>query len=301
MRLGKFIINILYRNSYKSTLKRRPHYPPHGEFKELINIPYIEGDDNPLHSFDVYQANENRNNICFIDIHGGSYIFGEHKDNYPFCYYFVKRGFDAVNVDYIVNDGKTRSVYDTIDDIVKCLNYVFSHLKELGLENDKFVLTGDSAGGHFALLMAELLSDEEYAAKLGYKFPKIPLLAVAVNCPVYDFAHIKDGWLANSGAKRMFGPRHKEENYFLNLCPKAHIDSLRCPIFTSTCTKDFLRSHSLLLQEDMKTRSNKFGICDIASKRKGIGHVHNVLHPEYEESIIVNDAMIDFVLDCEQK
>ena len=81
MKLGKGIVNWLYGHSYRGALRRRKHYPPHGEFKETINIPYIEGDTNPQHSFDVYLANENRNNICLIDIHGGSYIFGEHFDN----------------------------------------------------------------------------------------------------------------------------------------------------------------------------------------------------------------------------
>ncbi len=295
MKLGKGIVNWLYGHSYRGALRRRKHYPPHGEFKETINIPYIEGNVNPQHSFDVYLANENRNNICLIDIHGGSYIFGEHLDNYPFCYYFVKRGFDAVNIDYEVNDG-SRDIRDSISDIVKCLNYVFSHLKELGLENDKFVIAGDSAGGHFALLMSELFNDEKYAAELGYSLPKVKIMACAVNCPVYDFASLKDGWLSNSGAKRMFGPNHKDPKYFSELCPRLHIDSLKMPVFVSTCAKDFLRSHTLLLKKDMEEKGHPFSFIDIASKRKGIGHVHNVLHIEYEESIQVNDAMIDFIL-----
>lgn len=295
MKLGRPIVNWLYGHSYRGALRRRKIYPPRGEFKELINVPYIEGDNDPQHSFDVYYANENKKNICLIDIHGGSYIFGEHLDNYPFCYAFVREGFDAVNIDYQVNDG-TRNIRDSISDILKCLTYVVEHLKELGLENDRIVITGDSAGGHFALLCAELLCDEKYAAELGYKLPKVDLMACLVNCPVYDFANLKNGWLSNSGAKRMFGPDHKDPNYFNELCPKLHIDSLKAPLFTSTCSQDFLRNHSLMLQEDMKDRNLTFKFFDIQSKRKGIGHVHNVLHPEYEESILVNNAMMDFVL-----
>ena len=67
MKLGKFLIKLLNMLSDNETKKRRKHYPPHGEFEETINIPYIEGSFNPQTSFDVYLANDNRNNICVID------------------------------------------------------------------------------------------------------------------------------------------------------------------------------------------------------------------------------------------
>ncbi|MBO4856232.1 MAG: alpha/beta hydrolase [Bacilli bacterium] len=297
MKLGKFLIKFFNKLSDDETKKRRKHYPPHGEFEETINIPYIEGDYNPQHSFDVYLANDNRNNICLIDIHGGAYIFGEHKDNWPFCYNFAKQGFDVVNVDYKTNDG-TRSVKDSINDIVKCLNYVYEHRKELGLAKDKFVITGDSAGGHFALTLAELFGDEKYASKLGYKTPNMDVLAVLVNCPVYDFANLKDENFTEAGAKRMFGPKYKNKNYFVDICPKTHLKSLHMPLFVSTCTQDFIRKQSLMLIADMKKREDiKFSHIDIKSKKKDIGHVHNVLLPKLAESQQVNDAMRDFILE----
>ena len=296
MKLGRFLIKFFNKLSDDETRKRRKKYPPHGEFEETKNIPYIEDDDNPQHSFDVYLANDNRNNICIIDIHGGAYIFGEHKDNWPFCYDFVKKGFDAVNVDYRPNDG-TRSVKDSITDIIKCLNYVFDHRKELGLSKDKFVITGDSAGGHFALLIAELFGDEKYAAKLGYKMPNMDVVACLVNCPVYDFANLKEENFTEAGALRMFGPKHKNKNYFTDICPKTHAKSLHMPLFVSTCTQDFIRKQSLMLIADMKKREDiKFVYLDIKSKKNDVGHVHNVLLPNLEESKQVNDAMREFVL-----
>lgn len=297
MKLGRFLIKLLNTISDNETRKRRKHYPPHGEFEETINIPYIEGDLNTEHSFDVYLANDNRNNICLIDIHGGAYIFGEHKDNWSFCYTFAKQGFDVVNVDYCPNDG-TRSVKDSITDVVKCLNYVYEHRKELGLDKDKFILVGDSAGGHFALILAELFCDEKYAAKLGYKMPNMDLLAVLVNCPVYDFANLKEENFTEAGAKRMFGPKYKNKNYFTDICPKTHLKSLHLPLFVSTCTQDFIRKQSLMLISDMKKRDDiKFAYVDIKSKKKDIGHVHNVLLPKLPESKQVNDAMRDFILE----
>ena len=297
MKLGRFLIKLLNMLSDNETKKRRKNYPPHGEFEEMINIPYVEGTFNPEHSFDVYLANDNRNNICVIDIHGGAYIFGEHKDNWSFCYTFAKQGFDVVNVDYKPNDG-TRSVKDSISDVVKCLNYVYAHRKELGLSKDRFVITGDSAGGHFALLLAELFSDEKYAARLGYEMPKLDVAACLVNCPVYDFANLKEEHFTEAGALRIFGPKYKNKNYFTDICPKTHLKSLKMPLFVSTCTQDFIRKQSLMLISDMKKREDiKFAYVDIKSKKKDVGHVHNVLLPKLPESKQVNDAMRDFILE----
>ena len=300
MKIGRFVMNILKRNSYKGSMQRRKLFPPYGQFKnEKINIPY-KNDNNPQHTFDVILAEDNRNNICLIDIHGGAYIFGEHQDNYIFCAPFVKQGFDAVIIDYEPNDG-TLDTKDLVYDIVANLLYVFSHLKELGLENDKFAITGDSAGGHFALLMSELLLDKEYAKELGYELPDIDLVACLVNCPVYDFAHIADGNLSRSGSKRMLGPNYADKKALEMLCSKVHIKSLTCPVFVSTCTQDFLKAQSFLLEKDLKEQGNVYQLLNIESKEKHVGHVHNVLHPEHHLAIQVNDAMMKFMLDNAKK
>ena len=294
MKIGRFIVNILKRNSYKSTLKRRKIYPPHGVFKERINVPYID-DGNLQHSFDIYYANkENKKNCLIFDIHGGAYIFGEHQDNYSFAYVFVEQGYDVVTVDYEPNDG-TLDTKDLVDDVVKCINYVLNHKEELDIDYDCVALTGDSAGGHFALLLSELLLDKDYAKYLGYQFPKTNLVACLVNCPVYNFAHIGDGSLSRSGMKRMFGPNYKDLKSLEDLCPKVHLESLTCPVFTSTCKQEFLRAQSFMLQDDMKKKGNVFELVDINSDEKGIGHVHNVLHPEHPLGKKVNDAMMNFL------
>ena len=294
MKVGGFIVDLLVRSSYRSTLKRRKNYPSFSLFRNTINIHYKD-DNNPYHTFDVFLADEkNRKKCCIIDIHGGAYVFGEHYDNYPFAIPFLEKGFDFVTVDYEPNDGK-KDTKDLVDDIYACIKFFLDHKEELGIDYNCFVLTGDSAGGHLALLFSELILNKTFAKQLGYEFPNINLVACLVNCPVYNFAHIGDGSLSKSGMKRMFGPNYHDILAMELLCPKVHISSLKCPVLTSTCSQDFLRSQSFELQEDFKGRKYPFKLIDINSNKKGIGHVHNVLHPEYEESIAVNDAMIDFI------
>ena len=293
MKLGKFIVNMLKKSSDNGSLKRRKQFPPYGKFKkERIDIPYID-DGNYQHTFDVIYAEENRKNCCVFDIHGGAYITGEHKDNYNFAAEFVKAGYDVVIVDYQPNDG-TLSTKDLVDDIVKCFNYVFEHRKDLELEQDSFAITGDSAGGHFALTMSELICDKKYAKELGYAFPDdINLVACLVNCTVYDFTNIAKGNLSKSGSKRMFGPSYNGPKSFELLCPKAHIDSLTIPLFVSTCKKDFLKQQSYMLKKDMEGKSNLFKFIDL--NEDDTGHVHNVLHPEHHLGRLINDEMMKFL------
>ena len=196
-----------------------------------------------------------------------------------------------------MNNGKM-SIMDQVDDIVNNLKYVYSHLKELGLEGDNFVITGDSAGGHFALSMTEMLLDKEYAKEVGYEMPDIKPIAVLANCPVYNFSHMGEGVLTNLAMKRMFGPSYKNKKMFELLCPQTHLDSLTCPVFVSTCKKDFIRIYSELLTKDMEGRKNLFEIVDIDSDDKRVGHVHNVIDVNLPESEQVNDAMRAFIEKC---
>ena len=294
MRVGKLIVNLLKHNSYKSALKRREMYKPYGKYEELIDVPYID-DGNYWHKFDLMYGKGEKKNCCIIDIHGGSYIFGEHIDQYVFGEYFLKEGYDFISADYIPNDGN-RSTKDIFDDLYQMLLYISSHLKELKLENDVFVITGDSAGGHLAISFMEAMDDDNYAKELGYTFPEnIKAKACLANCPVYDFVNLPRKHLLKSGMKRMFGPTYKDVDSFKLLDPKTHLNSLKSPIFLSTCKKDFLRAHPLEMVNDLKDKKVIYELVDINSDEKGVGHVHNVLHPFRKESAEVNDAMLKFI------
>ena len=167
--------------------------------------------------------------------------------------------------------------------------------KELKIEGEDVIITGDSAGGHLTLSLCEMILDKEYAKEAGYEFPKMNLIACMPNCPVYDFVNLTDGYLTKSGQKRILGPDYKNEELRKLLCPKTHIKSLTCPVFISTCKRDFLRSHSLMLAEDLKKLGMNYQLVDLDTDDKTTGHVHNVLHPFRPYSDQVNRAMVDFM------
>ena len=296
IKVGKLILNICKLNTEKDNKKRRKNNPPYGRFIERINVPYV--DDNDVHhQFDViYAPKEKRKNCLIIDIHGGAYMFCEHQDNYHFACVFVEQGYDVITIDYRLCDGKTINTKDQVDDIALCMNYIFSHLKELELEHDDSIaIMGDSAGGHFALLISEAISNKDVAKALGYEFPEVKICSTLLNCPVYDFVNISKGTLTKSGQKRMFGPNYEDEGMFKLLSPRTYIKDFKLPLFVSTCKQDFIGYHSKLLNEDMQKKDNLYHYEYIDSDEKHVGHVHNLLNTKHPLGKQVNDAMMDFI------
>ncbi len=292
MKITRFSLNLVKLLVVKSIKKRRKGYPPFGVHQDYRDIPYID-DGNVFHKYDIYLAKKKRKNICIIDIHGGSYILSESYDNYPFANEFLKCGYDIVAVDYLPNNGE-RDTLDLISDAAKCINHLQSHLKDYGLENDEFVICGDSAGGHIALIISEAIISKEIRDKLNLDIKPFPFKAILVNSPVYDFAlsNFKD--MSKGALKRMFGP-HIEEEHFALLSPRSYIDVINVPIFLSTCNFDFIRQHTLTMKEDLLKKNKVFTFVDILSKEKEVDHVHNVTKPHLKESYEVNYKMMEFI------
>ncbi len=272
--------------------KRRKTYPSRNEFTSFLDVPYIN-DQNKYHTYDVYLADKsNRKNCCFIDVHGGSYVFGEHIDNYPYAYYLLKAGYDVVLVDYKPNNGKM-DISDIVSDCVKCLSHLTANLGKYGLLNDKFILNGDSAGGHLAFLLSVMTQDQSVAKSLELEMPSLPLIGTAISCPVFNYTLIGNDYLSNVALKRMKGPKYKDFDHLNKYSPHSYVSNNKLPLFLSTCKYDFIRSESMALKEAMKGQNN-FVFFDMDSDNKKVDHVHNITKPHLKESKIVNDEIIKF-------
>ena len=302
MKLGRFALNCLKIKVATENKMKRNKLVFDSKYNPRQNIPYMD-DNKEHHKFDVYSTpNKDKKNCLVIDIHGGSYIFGHRQENYEFGTVFLDAGFDFISVDYIANNGR-HSINDIVDQCVKCVNYIATHLEELGFNKDiNIVLTGDSAGGHLATTLAELYCDKKYASKLGYELPHLNLKALAVNCPVFEFVHLGEKDLSKSGMKRLFGPEYNNLEKRALICPSVHIDSLKVPFFVSTCKNDFLRpigANTVL--PAMEGKEIKFTFFALEEDDPTTGHVHNILDIHSEASKKVNNAMIDFFTESIQK
>lgn len=256
-----------------------------------IGIPYVEKGD-PSQVLDIYYADKAvRKDAVLIDIHGGFYVGGRRENNRAFASVFLKEGYDVVLLEYRLNDGQ-RDVSDELADCAAGLDYLAVHAEELGLNKDRMFLTGDSAGGHLALYMAEGAEDKSLPVRPSAFVPH----GVLLNCPAYDFASFANAGLFTRGALAWFlGPRYEDKDWMTSLSPRTYIGSYHGPLFVSTCTNDFIRSQSLLIKADCDALDRPLDFVDISSDDKKVGHVHNVTDVDLPESREVNARMIEFL------
>ena len=259
-----------------------------------IGISYVENGD-PAQVLDIYYADKAvRKGAVLIDIHGGFYVGGRRENNRAFVSVFLKEGYDVVLLEYRLNDGQ-RDVSDELADCAAGLDYLAIHADELGLDKDCMFLTGDSAGGHLALYMAEGAEDRS--------LPVHPAVFVSrgalLNCPAYDFASFANaGSFTKSAMAWYLGPRYEDKEWMTSMSPRTFIGSYHGPLFVSTCTNDFIRSQSLLIKADCDALARPLNFVDISSEDKKVGHVHNVTDIDLPESQEVNARMIEFMNSC---
>ena len=257
------------------------------------------GDGVFCHQIDIYHPAPNKRiNKVILDIHGGGYIYSTRRNNKTFACVFLEKGFDVVTMDYPLNGKKGRDCLLQIQTLAKQLRFIYDHADDYGLNRDALFLTGDSAGGHFALLLAEMACDPVLANKIGVNLDGVKLKAVAPSCPVYDFIRmVADGRsLTKRGKKFMFGKGYAEEGFAELLCPRNHLPSLTIPLFLSSCKNDFLVQESLDLGRDLKNTNIPHEFLFVESDDRQVAHIHNVLHIHHPESVRVNDAMVAFFL-----
>lgn len=270
-------------------VSNEPSYADSLEHK--LSVPYVDNGSSEQ-VVDIYFAAPNvRKDAVLIDIHGGFYIAGKRENNRGFASVFLREGYDVVLLEYRVNNGIT-DVSDELRDCAAALDYLSAHSKELGLNKDKMFLTGDSAGGHLSLYMAEGTENTNMPIR-----PKaFKTRGVMLNCPAYDFASFaeSDGF-SKSALAWFIGPRYNDRQYLETLSPRTFIGSYSGPLFVSTCTHDFIRSQSMLIKSDCDSLGRKIDLIDIESEDRRVGHVHNVTNQDLPESVEVNSRMIEFM------
>jgi len=81
---------------------------------------------------------------------GGGWLGGSPGQFLPQCRYFASRGMVAAAADYRVYNRDKAMVADCTADAESAIRWVRTHAKELGVDPDRIVASGGSAGGHLA-------------------------------------------------------------------------------------------------------------------------------------------------------
>jgi acetyl esterase/lipase len=113
------------------------------------------GWDLALHVFEPAGHEPAARRPAIVFFHGGAWAIGDANQFYYQCDYLAKRGMWAASADYrLTSPGAGIRIADIVLDAKDAIRYVRGHAAELGIDPDRIVAAGGSAGGHLAAATA---------------------------------------------------------------------------------------------------------------------------------------------------
>lgn len=104
-----------------------------------------------LHVFEPVRHKPSGLRSAFVIFHGGGWTGGSPRRVYPFADHFRRLGMVGISVEYrLLRRVAGTSVFDCVKDGRSAVRYIRQHADELGVDPQKIVVAGCSAGGHVA-------------------------------------------------------------------------------------------------------------------------------------------------------
>lgn len=254
--------------------------------------------------FNIYMPQDKETKAFIIDIHGGGWISGDKDTNRNFCSYLAKEGFVVSSLDYRLIDVSTHK--DQVIDVLNYVNYLVSHKEELNINLDKVVLTGDSAGAEFALLLYAIMKDEALAKLFDTTISSLNVLGLILNHSVtfLDQAGSLDGhkylskFVAIPGMLRiLFADKKYETNplYQKIKNPRAYLKHIPLvPIMLVTSLGDNNYYYQTILLDKYLTEINAKHTLYVEEDLKA-SHVFNITDPTSFLGVKCNKEIINFI------
>ena len=201
-----------------------------------------------------------RKQPLLIYIHGGGWVSGRRKARLFYCERWAENGFTCANIGYdYANDAKHP---EHIRQIFSGIEYVLDNAERYGIDSEKIVVAGESAGGYFAALVGAIASHRELYDLLGISFryrdtfrvsacvPMSgifdPVRAIETNFPDIDL-------FAGAFCGMTLDELRSEKGQKMRsvLAPSAYTDEKFPPSFIIGSDKDLLRPESEMLHQEL--------------------------------------------------
>ncbi len=136
-------------------------YPPTFEGSRAETYKSVEGVDLRLWIFEPegHAVDDARPSIVFF--FGGGWRGGSPGQFEPHCRYLARRGMVAITADYRVSSRHEVLADRCVADAKSAVRWVRQHAARLGIDPDRIVAGGGSAGGHLAACTATILALDE--------------------------------------------------------------------------------------------------------------------------------------------
>lgn len=196
---------------------------------------------------------------AMIFFFGGGWKTGSIDQFKPHAQYFAQRGVTGILADYRVSSRHNTTPFDAVEDARDAVKFIIRNADRLGVDTNRMVISGGSAGGHLALMSAFL---PKYESETKFK----PAALVLFN-PVIDTG--PDGY----GYKRI-GDNYKA------ISPVDNIPQNPPPIIFFLGTDDDIIPVAQA-KEFCHKAEDKGGICELKLYEDQKHGFFNYQHTEY--------------------
>jgi acetyl esterase/lipase len=126
-----------------------------------------------------------------LQIHGGAWVLGsKNEQGLPLMHHLAARGWVCVSADYRLSPHATFPEH--LIDLKQAVRWIRENGAEYGADPDFIVVTGGSAGGHLAALMALTANDPRFQP--GFENVDTSLQGCVAFYGVYDFTNRHGVW-----------------------------------------------------------------------------------------------------------
>lgn len=264
--------------------------------REIYDLPY-RGDGNARHTLDVIRPDTDEVLPVVIEIHGGAYIGCEKNINRLHARWYARHGFAVVNGDYTLHpEGDFPTVMGELADIVR---WVCAHAEAYALDPARICMSGDSAGGHLVLLYAMLQGNKALQRRFGVSLEAERVKAVAATCPAFRLLTGDDEEAELSSLIPLMYPEGIDRERLRDLDITRLCRESRFPpvIVITTPGDELLYEEDLRLEAALESSGREYAFRSYERETHPLGHVFNVLFPEFEESVKANTDILEFFRD----
>ncbi len=114
----------------------------------------VEGEPLKLDIFFPENHEASQKRPCIVFFFGGGWSGGDTQQFYGYSKYFASRGLVAISAQYRTKKSHKANPAQCVEDGKEAIRYVRRHADELGIDSDRIVAGGGSAGGHVAAATA---------------------------------------------------------------------------------------------------------------------------------------------------
>ena len=213
----------------------------HPDVQRVRDVNYTDATDNPRLRLDIYKPREaGANRPVLLQIHGGGWVIGKKDEQgLPLMTHLAARGWVCVAPNYPLSPKATWPEH--LIALKRAIAWTREHIAEHGGDPSFIAVTGGSAGGHLAAMVALTANDPSYQP--GFEDADTSVQAAVPFYGPYDLANVLD---TRAGSNRLdyFLARTvfktKDRSVFESATPLLHTRADAPPFFIIHGARDSL-------------------------------------------------------------